>query len=251
MLSAILTGMRRITTWDLQWSAFLEHNVRRYMEAIGLDYVQNGARGIQFRRRDNEHDIRVTRAFGRRRLMWSDDEATPHLLRTVCRARALETTTKTRHDAEGVNNIDLEANSRKPWQAYRDGLSAAEGSFLEIYRCGAIATQTRLFEKEHRPDDLCICDHCGEQVWASMRHLMVECEGSTTERRMINRTFNIDDDWWQRQPRVTTKTGWITYEADRDGDRRSTLQVATCRLAMMIITRNYDDRRRKRDTELR
>ena len=54
-------------------------------------------------------------------------------------------------------------------------------------------------------------------------------------RVQLDRAYRLPAGWWPRVPRVASKSGWITYSAHRDLMLRSRMQVALCRLALMIL----------------
>ena len=72
------------------------------------------------------------KAFGRRRRVWSDAQDALHLIRTVCRSRALEMIKKTRWDADGPDDVDIEASSRFHWEVFRKKLTKQEETWLSI-----------------------------------------------------------------------------------------------------------------------
>ena len=231
VFSTVTTAVERITNWDLEWNGCLEHNFKQFLGAVGLEFVAFDAeRGVRFRRGEEETDRRVLRAFGRRRLYWSSEEMAPHLLRQVCRARALNLVKRTRFDAEGVEDVDLEVLSCKPWQLFRDSLSDEQAPLLHIFLCGAVSTQTR---KSGAAED--ICAFCGERVIPSMRHLVVECEHFSAYRRQLRSIYAIPNGWWEGQPRVLVKLGWITCGAHPQLVRRVELQVAVCRMGLVVV----------------
>ncbi|CAK0873307.1 unnamed protein product [Prorocentrum cordatum] len=122
--SAVLVAIDRIAYWEIQWSDFLEVNFMALFEAIGFEFLQyDPGRGVQFRRPVDEPDALVRRLRGRRHICWSDEKKVPHLIRQVCRARALANTRAERNDAEGVDQIDLEASSAKVWAIFRGSLT--------------------------------------------------------------------------------------------------------------------------------
>lgn len=56
-------------------------------------------------------------------------------------------------------------------------------------------------------------------------------------RRDLDRRFIISFRWLGAQPRITAKSGWITFDADANPARRASLQVATCELGLSIMLR--------------
>ena len=113
--SSILVAVQRITEWDIQWSSFLWNNFKRFFEELDLTLEKYDAeKGVLFSRKVTECNKNVIKAFGRRRRVWSDAPDALHLIRTVCRSRTLETIKKTRWDADGADDVDIEASSRIP-----------------------------------------------------------------------------------------------------------------------------------------
>ena len=70
-----------------------------------------------------------------------------------------------------------------------------------------------------------------------MRHFWADCPEFAVTRRDLERRFIISSRWWGAQPRITAKSGWITFDADASPDRRASLQVATCELGLSIMLR--------------
>ena len=233
--SAILTRVHRLTYWDIMWSKFLERNVQSYMKALNLEFVKFDANvGILFRRKSDESNENVIRAFGKRKTIWSNEGRAMHILRIVARARALEATSTTRLDSEGVAQVDLEASSTKPWKSFIDSLCKADRGILEIYRAGAATTLTR--RNYRRDNSLCAsCPSCGAATPPSLRHLVCECATYHPQRLAIRDQWRLPSNWWTTLPRVTSKTGWITFEAHPWQQRRGEMQVAVCQLAMKIM----------------
>lgn len=232
--STLLTAVERITTWTLQWSGFLQSNFEKFFEAVGLRFLQYDAeRGIKFGVKQHEQDARVRAAFGRRKVLWSDDDYSMHALRIVCRVRALSLVSKGRLDTEGIEEVDIEASSRKPWKEYRKSLSKNDADLLDIFRCGAVSTPTR--RHNCQPVEEVSCPMCGKAVFASMRHFVVECESFEHVRKRVQDKYNIKANWWQNLPRVTSKSGWITTKAAGNVERRSTLQVAVCNVGLAVL----------------
>ena len=64
LYSAVMTAVHRATTWKLEWNTFVAYNVGKALSYIGLQFIRyDSARGILFRRRENENDARVVQAF--------------------------------------------------------------------------------------------------------------------------------------------------------------------------------------------
>ncbi|CAK0846118.1 unnamed protein product [Prorocentrum cordatum] len=241
IFSAVLTAIDRITTWDLRWSTFLEVNSTSFFDAIGFEFLQyDPERGVQFRRSVDEPDVRVRRLCGRRHIFWSDEEMVPHLLRQVCRARTLAHASASRHDSEGVDQIDLEASSARAWSTFRDSLTLEDRIHLKIFRCGATHSPTRRWSNT-RPDLTAACPSCGGPHRPSARHYVAECAALAGFRQELNDAYHIPPGWWARQPRATLKTGWITFPAHASAARRAELQVAVCRMGLVAMAQMAED----------
>ena len=128
------------------------------------------------------------------------------VIRTVCRSRALEMIKKTRWDADGADDVDIEASSRFPWKDFRKKLTKQEETWLSIFRGGASSTETRRQRDEQR------CSACGQEVRPSLRHLVTECPIFDAKRKAVSEAWRLDSDFWQRMPRITSKSGWDYFQ---------------------------------------
>ena len=54
-------------------------------------------------------------------------------------------------------------------------------------------------------------------------------------RLLLQRDTDIQSTWWAMQPHCTAKTGWITYEAAANADRRGHILITTCRLGIAVM----------------
>ena len=223
--------MERITNWDIQWSSFLEHNFKNFFKELGLEFIEyKSDRGVRFRRSNEEADENVKRAFGRGRYLWSDQPNALHALRIVARARALAQAASTRLDTEGIGTVDLEATSTQPWKSFWKSLSREQRNLVTIFRAGATSTATRR-RLVQQPE----CHLCGMSQFPSTRHLLAECHHFDAARSAINTKFALSNAWWLRLPRVSSKSGWITFDAHRSQERRGEMQVAINSLAIEIM----------------
>ena len=85
--SSILVAVQRITEWDIQWSSFLWNTFNRFFEELDLTFEKFDAeKGVLFSRKVTERNKNVSKAFGRRRRVWSAAPDALHLIRTVCRS---------------------------------------------------------------------------------------------------------------------------------------------------------------------
>ena len=152
-----------------------------------------------------------------------------HLLRVAARIQLLSTIKPTRLDSEGSTRIDLAAQSHAQWADWRKSLNTDQIRHLNIFRGGATRTPTR--RVHHR---ITCCPFCGADL-PSVRHFWVECPHFQPTRLALEAAYAIPPTWWACQPRVTSKSGWITIDAAPTLARRATLQVASCRLGMAIV----------------
>ena len=157
-----------------------------------------------------------------------DDEHL-HSLRVHVR-KLLFAKIKNRNDIEGCDNVDFEASSAGPWKSFRKVLSPVESALVNIFRAGAVSTPTRRGNLEKTTKCLwCDCQH------ASMHHFFTSCPRFDNERYYLSHLFGFDMSWFSRQPRITTKSGWIILSAHNCSEMRSTPQVAAAKLAIVIM----------------
>lgn len=142
----------------------------------------------------------------------------------LARIRILEAVPRTRRDSEGVELIDLEAQSAKRTAPVRPRGGAAR---LSLWRRAQAqpAVPTR--------DPASLCPQCG--VPASVRQLWAECPTFQGPRRRISLEYGIPEAWWGCQPHVTRKSGWITVGAGPTAETRSSRQVAAAKLAFVTM----------------
>ena len=159
-----------------------------------------------------------------------DSGAGMHCLRQICRYRAVSRCSRQRYDAEGLDNIDLEANNSRQWKAWTDSLSPMNSSLLRVFRGGAVSSPTR--RSNFCPSDA--CPSCGAPR-ASMRHFIVHCNRYSMRRQQVQDLSQLPDGWLTELPRVTTKSGWITCAASPCSETRATLQVAVCMMAIEVM----------------
>jgi hypothetical protein len=152
-----------------------------------------------------------------------------HVLRIVARARLLADINKGRWDRDGVEDVDLEAQSHKAWTHWKKTLSHAEGVRLLVWRAGAVKTQTRMGDGEP-------CTHCGYPL-PSARHLWAECPEFDDKRKELSLLFGIPRNWWRHQPRITAKTAWITMTGGASTQQRAERQIASALMGIEILRR--------------
>ena len=164
-----------------------------------------------------------------------------HAIRVAARIKALELrprgATGVRKDAEGLRQADIEAMSHPAWKRWMKSLDEEERRCLRVWRGGGIFTPTRRYggRPGQQSSPLTACRWC-EHPWASARHFWQECPHFDAIRWGLEEEYGISREWWQRQPRCTSKTGWITMSASRDAARRAVMQVAACRLGIAIVS---------------
>eukprot|EP00959_Pyramimonas_sp_CCMP1952_P298173 6236947-Pyramimonas_sp.AAC.1 len=64
-----------------------------------------------------------------------------------------------------------------------------------------------------------------------------ECPEFARERRHLEGKFSLPHYLWVSQPRLTSKSGWITYQAGPSPMTRARYLAATCELALCILRR--------------
>ena len=233
--SAVFQALKAARNTNLVWSNFVHTAVQRHFDAIKVKLVgfdrEKGLK-IEIHRRDDRRVLKVTAAVrGRGHTFWSNDKGADHAIRAVARIRCLQLTHKSRLDSEGIDDVDVDASSSSQWQKYFKSLDDEQKHALGIYRSGAIKTNTRV--RDAKP-----CKCCGHP-WPSARHFWQECPGFQQDRREISEEHKLHPRFWAAQPRVTSKSGWITYAAARSADRRATMQIASCQLGVRIVLRTF------------
>ena len=72
---------------------------------------------------------------------------------------------------------------------------------------------------------------------ASMRHFC-ECPTFEPTRFEMKQQFAIPVGWFQAQPRVTEKSGWITFAAAPCRAKRAKLRAAACELGLEVLQKS-------------
>ena len=54
-----------------------------------------------------------------------------------------------------------------------------------------------------------------------VQDLWAECKGTEAQRQELSREFEVPMSWWSKQPRITSKSGWITTRAAATLQRRT------------------------------
>ena len=161
-----------------------------------------------------------------------------HTLRVAARVQALSTCNRDRLDAEGVDDVDVQAQSHCLWKRWKASLNKLERSKLAVWRGGATRTRTRRHFQGHRVQlsrnpRLCACEWCPHPA-SSARHLFAECPRLQAERTAITAELGLAPNWFSSLPRVTCKTGWVCISASPDPEIRVKIQIASCRLGICI-----------------
>ena len=154
-----------------------------------------------------------------------------HTCRVFARKAALQKCSPSRHDVEGVEDVDVEVLSDSRWQRWKRQLSDAQQHALKHWRAGVVAAPSR---QQGNPARSTSCPHCSAEM-ASARHMWAECPQYDRLRTRLQEEFGLDSGWWKRQPRVTAKSGWVTYDAANTPDGRLKALLAANRLGVVIV----------------
>ena len=202
--------------------------VKYYLELLDLRLVSWDDRGLYFSVNPHNQNLsRFVSAYGDS-IKLEPEGVPPHVLRVAARHKSLLQIQPSRLDSEDFNNIDVEASSHPLWSTWRAKLSRTKRLVLNIYRGGAIHTPTRGGCK-HDPS----CPFCNAQL-GSMRHFWALCPKFNAKRDFLEGFFQIPAGWWELQPRVTSKSGWVVLSAADSTVQRAKCQIAACELAFEI-----------------
>ena len=162
-----------------------------------------------------------------------------HVMRMMGRRLCLDAIPPTRLDREGYDLVDLNTQSAPKWKAWRKSLGdgTTESRLLCLLRAGCIGSPTRRFWRTRAPDvddDPCKCPLCGADM-CSVRHLWCDCNAITPFRCKLQTLHRIPASWWSTQPRITSKSGWITHPAADSPAARVNRQIAACSLGMLVV----------------
>ena len=161
-----------------------------------------------------------------------------HVIRVAARAKVLGTIVRRRHDSEGAAQIDLEAQSSRQWKRFLAAMSPQKLQTVAIIRGGAMWSNTRRYYKR-QPEKMC-CSLCGAQR-GSIRHYLVDCPHQAGLRETLAARYQTSPEWWARQPRITTKTGWITTMAGDSVERRAQLECMVMEALLEVFNRVRPD----------
>ena len=238
LYSCFITAIKRISDDDLVWSLFIDNNLCKIVEQCGFIYEGfDKSHGARIGLTDHEdHRIKKITAKLRagRNWFWTGTPEAEHAIRACCRLRLLGTCAPSRHDSEGVDRIDIEASSTKQWTNFTKGLTEDERRALSIWHSGATHTQTRRWHNGHTPVEEILCTLC-KQPCPSARHLWASCPGTQQYRTELGALYHVNQNWWLAQPKVTSKTGWITLDAANNVERRGALQACACAMGIKIV----------------
>ena len=173
----------------------------------------------------------VTRRVRRRRQWFGrhPDEA-QRALRVAARLHLLNTAHRQWHDVEGIDEVDMVASSGGAWKLWLESLSNVDKFLLSTWvaPCGLRRVGTVAGQVESRVAS------CAAEP-SSARHLWAECSGTEAQRQELSREFEVPITWWSKQPRITSKSGWITTRAAATLQRRTALQVLACLMGMHVV----------------
>jgi hypothetical protein len=173
---------------------------------------------------------------GARRVFHANSELGRHVLRTAARAKLLQKVERSRADAEAASEVDIEANTGTKLRKWVAQMSVEDKRAFSVWRGGAAWTPSRRYWK-NRPledQDAKVWCPCGQAV-GSARHYFAECEFFAEVRAGISAEWGIPPAWWATQPRVTSKTGWVTFGAADTKDRRIELAIAASQMGIRIV----------------
>jgi len=118
---------------------------------------------------------------------------------------------------EGISDVDLEVYSHPPWKRFVKKLTPTDKNILAIRVSEAIWTPTRRFyQRPLKNGEHCSCFFCDEPH-ASAKHFFVNCSKFEKLRLQLQVQFIVPSSWWEKQPRCTSKSGWITFETLNPG----------------------------------
>jgi hypothetical protein len=80
---------------------------------------------------------------------------------------------------------------------------------------------------------LCACPHCSFP-WCSVRHWWADCPRFNAIRLNLQRRYGVPASVWAQQPRVTSKSGWLTYDAAPGLAQRQSYAIAANILGIAV-----------------
>jgi hypothetical protein len=163
-----------------------------------------------------------TREFSVRHLAAST-QAAEHTCRVAARVQPRRRIRQSRLDSEGSVAIDIAVRSHPIWTKWRKQLNLNDSSLLSIYRGCAIGIATH----RHNYTSDSNGHLCG-QAWGSARLLRAKCFQLAQDHAAIGTEHKLPRSLWTTEPRVTSKSGWITRTAGSPVARQATVQAAAC-----------------------
>ena len=128
-----------------------------------------------------------------------DRNAGAHTLRLAAIYQCLLSARRSRFDAEGVADVNINASSHKTWRDWKANLEPKEKLLLSMFRGGAATSPTR---RANMPFNNESCPFCNAED-ASMRHFWAMCPQFLSFRQETECSFNVAHGWWVLQPRIT------------------------------------------------
>ena len=171
-------------------------------------------------------------------VFWTASNFGQHVLRYLMRRSLLNAIPTSRNDHQGHTRVDIDAQSNTVWSKWRKSLSNHDRAILNVWRSGASRTPTRRYYRPNSDDhnNNTACPYC-QHEYASTRHFWAECPAFHAMRQQLSRQHNIPHGWWWQQPRITSKSRWITYNAGETTTIRANRQIAACKLGIHILDR--------------
>lgn len=237
--SCLLSAMKRVLDPKLAHSPHLRTSISMVAQRVGLQLKAIDPHlglCLQLPNGEDKRIMDMTRALraGSSKCFWTAGPLAEHIVRQICRVRALSTCAKERHDTKGVEKIDIEAQSHILWTRYIRSLDADSANALTIFRSGAMRTQTRSCGYSRVDPRNMICAFC-HGTGPSAAHLVTCCPGFTECRRSAARRNDVSGDWWSSLHKITASSGWVTLDAAHTIEKRVKKQIAVCELAIMIF----------------
>lgn len=162
-----------------------------------------------------------------------------HILRVAGRAKVISKYSKSRHDIDGILDVDLNACSHGMWKKFTRQLDPVDRTHLSNFRGGASRNPVRGLKSVRAmvATGEFQCPYC-QAINPSFRHYIESCTGPggslDLRRSQLSSEANIDPQWWTSLPIVSSKSGWICLSASSSPCRRVEMQIALCKLAISI-----------------
>ena len=222
---------RRLTTAIMKRCADLHLNLLR-CNGVTLE-VQTSDHTLQCSQRPGHHTGDFLEAANLEATNGVFDSKMRHALRIRARKLVLREVQSSRLDSEGVDNIDLEIYSHRKWKLFIKSLSFPDKNVLTIWQSGAIWTPTRRFFRPNEQDARTACFWCDERQ-ANAKHFFCHCPKFSDLRTQLQNQHDIPTEWWESQPRCTSKSGWLTFDSAPSIDARVQRSIAASTLGIHI-----------------